>query len=59
MGTNENTVLSFFITYGYNGRSELVFAAKNAEDAKEHEYGYDDIGNRVTSSALSACPACR
>jgi len=29
--------------YGYNARSELVLAAKNVEDAKEHEYGYDDI----------------
>ncbi len=48
----EPAVCMLFNAYGYNARSELVLAAKNAEDAKEHEYGYDDIGNRQTSSDL-------
>ena len=43
--------------YGYNARSELVLAAKNAEDAKEHEYAYDPIGNRQTSSDLGTTRA--
>ena len=51
----EPAVYVLFNAYGYNARSELISsrrAAKNAEDAKEHEYGYDDIGNRKTSSNL-------
>ncbi len=37
--------------YGYNSRSELISATKNAEIA-EHAYEYDDIGNRLTSFDL-------
>ena len=53
----EPAVYVLFNAYGYNARSELVLAAKNAEDAKEHEYGYDDIGNRTSSSDLGTTRA--
>ena len=43
--------------YGYNARSELVLSAKNAEDAKEHEYAYDPIGNRTSSSDFGTARA--
>ena len=35
--------------YGYNDRSELTNAVKNAESAEEYAYQYDDIGNRLSS----------
>ena len=38
-------------TYGYNDRSELTNAVKNAT-LNEYAYQYDDIGNRLTSLDL-------
>ncbi len=41
--------------YGYNARSELVSSARTGgspSPATEHEYAYDPIGNRQTSSDL-------
>ena len=37
--------------YGYNDRNELILAAKNTE-VTEHQYSYDDIGNRMYSFDL-------
>ena len=37
--------------YGYNDRNELILAAKNTEGT-EHQYSYDDIGNRMYSFDL-------
>ena len=56
----EPAVYVLFNAYGYNARSELISsrrAAESALDAKEHEYGYDDIGNRQTSSDLDTARA--
>ncbi|MBP5226234.1 MAG: hypothetical protein J6336_02505, partial [Kiritimatiellae bacterium] len=41
--------------YGYNARSELVSSARTGgspSPATEHEYAYDPIGNRTSSSDL-------
>ena len=40
-------------TFGYNGRSEVVFSRRGAENA-EDEYSYDDIGNLLNSASGSA-----
>ena len=37
--------------YGYNDRNELILAEKNTE-VTEHQYSYDDIGNRMYSFDL-------
>ena len=46
--------------YGYNARSELVSSARaggSPSPATEHEYAYDPIGNRTSSSDLGTTRA--
>ncbi len=49
-----------FNAYGYNARSELISSARTGGSpslATEHEYGYDPIGNRTSSSDLGTTRA--
>ena len=46
--------------YGYNARNELVSSARTGgspSPATEHEYAYDPIGNRTSSSDLGTTRA--
>lgn len=37
------------IAYAYNNRSELTNAVASVDSAYRYAYGFDDVGNRVTS----------
>ncbi|MBQ9431270.1 MAG: RHS repeat-associated core domain-containing protein [Kiritimatiellae bacterium] len=56
----EPAVYVLFNAYGYNARSELISFARTGGSpslATEHEYAYDPIGNRTSSSDLGTTRA--